>query len=68
MLTNYVEKLLKEIRDKQEVIVHTLASNAVSSMEQYRLLNGKLQGLEEGVHLIQDLYKSMVETRMLSKK
>jgi hypothetical protein len=60
--------LLEEIREKQETIIKTLASNAVTSMEQYRHLSGRLQGLEEGLCMVKDLYNSMVETRMLSRE
>lgn len=65
MITQYVERLLEDIRGKQKPIKHTLASNAVNNMEQYRFLNGKLQGLEEGKALVEELYKKMVEMRVI---
>ncbi len=68
MLTQYLEYLLQEMRGKQDIIVRMLASNAVPNMEQYRLLNGKLQGLEDGINIAKGLYNSMVENRTLARE
>lgn len=65
MISTYIELLLGKLRDKQDTIVKSLTSNAVKDMEQYRLLNGRLQGLEEGICLVGDVYKSLVETETI---
>lgn len=44
---------------------NTLCSGAIKDIEQYRNLVGKLQGLDEGKTLVEELYKKMVHTRVI---
>lgn len=66
MIGHYLELLVKDLKAKQDVIVNNLKSNAVKDMEQYRLLNGRLQGLEESILIARELYNAMVQTKHIS--
>ncbi len=65
MITQYVERLFIDIKERQNIVKTTICSGAIKDIEQYRLLVGKLQGLEEGKILVEELYKKMVKTRMI---
>lgn len=64
-MEQYIEQLLRDIRERQNIVKDTLVSGALKDMEQYRLLVGKLQGLEETIILVQELYKKMVKMHVI---
>lgn len=66
MLGAFVERLLRDLRDKQDVIKQLLVSNRVSNMEEYRLLNGKIQGLEECIAAVQTVMDNLVRTHQIT--
>lgn len=65
MITQYVERLFVDIKERQNIVRNTLCSGAIKDIEQYRNLVGKLQGLDEGKTLVEELYKKMVHTRVI---
>jgi hypothetical protein len=66
LIAHYLDLLVKDLKAKQDMIIDCLKSNAVKDMEQYRLLNGKLQGLEESIIIARELYNAMVQTSNIS--
>ncbi len=65
MLISFIEHYFKDLRLKQEKFKNTLASNSLHSLEQYKHLIGKIQGIEEAIVTAQDLYNKMVEQKPL---
>ena len=50
-----LEYLLKEYRDRMDMLIEALARNNVGNMEDYRYICGQLRGLEAACAIIADL-------------
>jgi len=57
----YSEFLLKKIRERQEVLTHTLASGSAQDFAQYQRIVGEISGLNFTEQKIVNLHSKMEE-------
>ena len=55
------KKLKKQIAERKEQLVQTLASGSVQNFEDYQKVVGEITGLSFTEHLISDLHKDIEE-------
>jgi hypothetical protein len=58
---NELDYLLKEYKDRMDMLTEALARNNVANMEDYRYICGQLRGLEAACAIIADLKKKQEE-------
>ena len=56
-----LEYLLKEYKERMDMLTEALARNNVANMEDYRYICGQLRGLEAACAIIVDLKKTQEE-------
>lgn len=61
MLEKFIENFLVKSRASQGVYVERISSGGFKTLSEYKLVVGKLKGLQESEYLIKELYKSMIE-------
>lgn len=59
MDTRFYEKLLLEIRERRSEFSERLLKGSFSSLEEYKFIVGKFQGLREAEELLVDLFKQV---------
>lgn len=68
MIERFCEGTLLHIRDGQMEIAQLITSGQCRNYEHYREKIGELTGLRKAEAIIQDFYKSLVETKYLYKE
>lgn len=58
---NELDYLLKEYKERMDMLTEALARNNVANMEDYRYICGQLRGLEAACAIIVDFKKSKEE-------
>lgn len=61
MIERFCEVYLKKLRAIREDFVKPCIDNSLKSMEDYRFINGKIQGLERAESLIKEIYSELYE-------
>lgn len=67
MIDRFCENLLQKVRDRKAVYVNTVASGFPKTIEEYRLLCGKIHGIEECESLIKDLFRQVFEEKPVNE-
>jgi hypothetical protein len=68
LIERFCEGTLLRIRDCQVEVAQVMTSGQCRTLEHYREKIGELTGLRKAEAVIQDLYKSLVETKYLTKE
>lgn len=61
MIIKFCENAFLRIRDKKAVYEQRLLSGCFESLEEYKGVAGKLQGLSEAEDIVKKLYKDMFD-------
>ena len=62
-LTVYVDGLVARLRERRKVYETRLSSGAIANLEEYKLVVGKLQGLDEALMATSQCYKELIAGR-----
>ena len=60
MIDFYKDNLLKKIQARRQIYEVRLAAGAIDKIEDYKLVVGKVQGLDEATIVIQNAYKELI--------
>jgi hypothetical protein len=60
MIDFYKDNLLKKIQERRHIYEVRLAAGAIEKIEDYKLVVGKVQGLDEAAVVIQNAYKELI--------
>jgi len=54
-----IDKLKKQIKERKEQLIQTLASGSIQNFEDYQKIVGEISGLSFTEYLISDLHKDI---------
>lgn len=68
MLSSFYSNCLREIESRQISYIRNIGSGTCPSMESYRSLCGRVQGLEESREVLKNLYETLQKGALKTKK
>lgn len=68
MIERFCEGTLLKIRDCQVEVAQLITSGQCRTLEHYREKLGELNGLKKAEIILQDFYRSLVETKYLNRE
>lgn len=67
MIDRFCEQTLKKIRERRNIYANLVASGASKTIEDYRLICGKILGIDECDSLIKDLFRQVFEEKPIDE-
>lgn len=68
MIEKFQDSILDRLNQRKSIYEKAITRGSVQSLEDYRSICGKIQGLEEAGNLIKDLIKELVEGPQLEAR
>lgn len=63
MIDRFCEQALKKIRERRYIYANLVSSGTSKTIEDYRLICGKISGIDECDSLIKDLFRQVFEEK-----
>lgn len=56
MIINFYENALARLRERQAIFMERILSGSFDKLSDYKLMAGKLSGVEDSIEILQNLY------------